>query len=164
MPSKSKPKRSFGQIARLPSRRYRARYTGPDTALHNAPHTFEARIDAEAWLTDERRLIVGETWSPPRDREAKLRGPLTFRSYSASWLADRNLKPRTREHYGYLLRYQLAALDDVPLKQITPVMVRRWHSSLRPPQVGLSIVFRFMPRRAGRSVGGGLRGWSLGLR
>jgi len=131
VPSKSKPKRSFGQIARLPSRRYRARYTGPDTALHNAPHTFEARIDAEAWLTDERRLIVSENWTPPRDREAKLRGrPLTFRSYSASWLADRNLKPRTREHYGYLLRYQLAALDDVPLKQITPVMVRRWHSSL----------------------------------
>jgi hypothetical protein len=87
VPSKSKPKRSFGQIARLPSRRYRARYTGPDTALHNAPHTFEARIDAEAWLTDERRLIVGETWTPPRDREAKLRGPLTFASYSASWLA-----------------------------------------------------------------------------
>ena len=29
-----------------------------------------------------------------------------------------------------MLRYQLAALDDVPLKQITPVMVRRWHSSL----------------------------------
>jgi len=33
--------------------------------------------------------------------------------------------------------------------------------SLRPPQVGLSILLRFMPRRVGRSVGGGLRGWSL---
>jgi len=32
---------------------------------------------------------------------------------------------------------------------------------LRPPQVGLSILLRFMPRRVGRSVGGGLRGWSL---
>jgi len=31
----------------------------------------------------------------------------------------------------------------------------------RPPQVGLSILLRFMPRRVGRSVGGGLRGWSL---
>jgi len=34
-------------------------------------------------------------------------------------------------------------------------------TSLRPPQVGLSILLRFMPRRVGRSVGGGLRGWSL---
>jgi DNA-binding beta-propeller fold protein YncE len=33
--------------------------------------------------------------------------------------------------------------------------------SLRPPQVGMSILLRFMPRRAGRSVGGGPRGCSL---
>src|SRR5664280_1865040 len=32
---------------------------------------------------------------------------------------------------------------------------------LRPPQVGMSILLRFMPRRAGRSVGGGPRGCSL---
>jgi hypothetical protein len=29
-------KRGLGQITRLPSGRYRARYTGPDMALHNA--------------------------------------------------------------------------------------------------------------------------------
>src|SRR5450759_2232415 len=34
-------------------------------------------------------------------------------------------------------------------------------NSLRPPQVGMSILLRFMPRRAGRSVGGGPRGCSL---
>lgn len=123
-------KRAFGQIVRLPSKRYRARYTGPDTRLHNAPHTFETRLDAEAWLTDERRLVIAGTWSPPRDRQAKLRGPLTFGAYSRTWLADRDLKPRTREHYASLLRYQLAPFDEVPLRQITPATVRRWHASL----------------------------------
>jgi len=42
-----------------------------------------------------------------------------------------------------------------------PPEVRASDASLRPPQVGLSILLRFMPRRVGRSVGGGLRGWSL---
>ncbi|MEO7070430.1 MAG: site-specific integrase, partial [Nostocoides sp.] len=58
-------KRNFGQITRLPSKRYRARYTGPDTALHNAPNTFDTSEDAQAWLTDERRLISAGTWSAP---------------------------------------------------------------------------------------------------
>ncbi|MEO3939350.1 tyrosine-type recombinase/integrase [Dermatophilaceae bacterium Soc4.6] len=123
-------KRAFGQMTKLPSKRYRARYTGPDTSLHNAPHTFETRMDAEAWLTDERRLIVAGSWTPPRDREARIRGPLTFGAYAKTWLADRDLKPRTRQHYGSLLRYQLAPLDDTPLRDITPAMVRRWHASL----------------------------------
>ncbi len=29
-------RRGFGQIRKLPSGRWHARYTGPDTALHNA--------------------------------------------------------------------------------------------------------------------------------
>ena len=68
-------KRASGQIVRLPSKRYRARYTGPDTRLHNAPHTFETRPDAEAWLTDERRLVIAGTWSPPRDRQRSCAAP-----------------------------------------------------------------------------------------
>lgn len=58
-------KRSFGRIAKLPSKRYRARYTGPDACLHNAPTTFDSRMDAEAWLADERRLIASGAWTPP---------------------------------------------------------------------------------------------------
>ena len=60
-------KRTFGQVSRLPSKRYRARYTGPDGALHSAPWTFETSGDAEAWLVDERRLISGR-WTPPKVR------------------------------------------------------------------------------------------------
>jgi hypothetical protein len=41
-------KRGFGQLRRLPSKRYRAFYTGPDTALHYGPSTFETKLDAEA--------------------------------------------------------------------------------------------------------------------
>lgn len=62
------PKRTFGQVSRLPSKRYRARYTDPDGALHSAPWTFETSGDAEAWLVDERRLISSGRWTPPKVR------------------------------------------------------------------------------------------------
>ena len=58
-------RRGFGYIRRLPSRRYQASYIGPDTVRHPAPHTFEARMDAEAWLAAERQAITAGTWVPP---------------------------------------------------------------------------------------------------
>ena len=48
-PAKRAGKRAFGSLAVLPSGRIRARYTGPDGALHSAPRTFDTRSDAEAW-------------------------------------------------------------------------------------------------------------------
>lgn len=56
-------RRSFGQITRLPSKRYRARYTGPDTALRNALTTSDRKQDAEVWLLDERRMISEGRWT-----------------------------------------------------------------------------------------------------
>jgi integrase len=122
-------RRSFGQLRRLPSKRWQAFYTGPDTALHYAPSTFEAKIDAEAWLTDERRLIASGAWVAPADRHHAQVTSITLGSYASAWLADRTLKPRTREHYQALLDHHiLPALGDKPLKAITPVTIRSWHA------------------------------------
>ena len=55
-------KRVFGEISQLPSRRFRARYTGPDRNRHSAPVTFVARIDAEGWLVEQERLISRGEW------------------------------------------------------------------------------------------------------
>src|SRR5688500_15377450 len=95
-------KRGFGQIVKLPSGRYRARYTGPDGVRHNAPYTFDARQDAEGWLADERRLLQAGTWVAPKVRTDRARNVLTFGSYAEAWLRDRTLKPRTRQHYRSL--------------------------------------------------------------
>jgi integrase len=122
-------KRSFGQIRRRSSKRWQAFYTGPDTALHYAPSTFEAKVDAEAWLTDERRLIASGNWVSPAMRQQGLLKPVTLAEYATPWLADRPLKPRTREHYQQLLdRLILPSLGDKPLRAITPVTVRTWHA------------------------------------
>lgn len=124
-------RRSFGQLRKLPSKRWQAFYTGPDTALHYAPSTYEAKIDAEGWLTDERRLIAAGAWTPPEHRSALTAKSLTVAAYAGPWLADRPLKPRTREHYQSLLDRQiLPTLGHMPLKALTPVVIRSWHAGL----------------------------------
>lgn len=122
-------KRSFGQIERLPSKSYRARYTGPDGRLHRAPVTFSTKLDAEAWLTDERRLISSGAWDPPAGR--KTAQSLTFGAYAERWLSNRDLKPRTRSHYRSLLdRHILPLLGGVPLKGISGELIRDWYADL----------------------------------
>lgn len=130
-------KRSFGQITRLPSKRYRARYTGPDTALHNAPSTFDTKLDAGDWLTDERRLISAGTWTPPAARtraaaaaEADRRANV-FATYARGWLAGRHdLRATTRASYKTALeRHLVPTFGDTPLDEITPSMVRSWFQS-----------------------------------
>lgn len=130
-------KRSFGQITRLPSKRYRARYTGPDTALHNAPSTFDTREDAEAWLTDERRLISAGNWTAPAARRAAAqvaeaeRRSNVFATYARGWLAGRHdLRPTTRASYRTAIeRHLVPTFGDTPIDEITPSMVRSWFTS-----------------------------------
>ena len=63
-------KRSFGYIRLLPSKRYQASYIGPDSLRHVAPETFTAKMDAEGWLSSERRLIEWDQWISPAQRAA----------------------------------------------------------------------------------------------
>jgi integrase len=123
-------KRSFGQLRKLPSGRWQAGYTGPDTRVHMAPTTFTAKIDAEAWLVDERRLVESKEWLPfaARRPDNRRRGQ-DLETYANRWLEDRALKPRTREHYRSLLDHQiLPDLGTMTLATITPAVVREWHA------------------------------------
>jgi len=138
-------RRQFGQIARLPSKRYRARYADPRGALtpkgeavrHSAPFTFTTKQDAEAWLADERRLIEAGTWTPPQTRQRHAReaeerraGNL-FDAYARAWLDSRHdLRPTTRASYDTAIRRHLVpAFGHLPLDEITAEKVRRWFTS-----------------------------------
>ena len=86
-------------------------------------------MDAEAWLVDERRIIASGVWVAPAERHHQQVTSRTLDSYAAAWLADRPLKPRTREHYQALLdKHILPTLGDKPLKALTPVIIRTWHA------------------------------------
>ncbi|KAA1423302.1 site-specific integrase [Mumia zhuanghuii] len=131
MTNRTRRKQSFGEISKLPSGRFRARYTGPDNARHSAPHTFVTRTDADAWLSIERRLISNPDveWMPPSVRAKRKRRELDFATFAESWLAHRRLAVRTREEYQRLLdRFILPAFGSTKLKRITPDMVREWYA------------------------------------
>lgn len=127
----ARTRRGWGTVRRRASGRWQAFYTGPDLAKHYAPTTYDTREDAEAWLTDERRRLSAGAWTPPSDRAKAAQAPDTFARYSAAWLADRDLKPRTREHYRQLLDHHLLPMfGSLTLAQITPAAVRSWHAGM----------------------------------
>lgn len=134
-------RRGFGAIRKLPSKRFQASYTAPDTQRHTAPYTFQTTMDAERWLSDERDLIATGKWSPPQQRSTatKIADAKMFGTYSEAWLRDRpNLKPRSRALYQSLLtRHLLPTFANVALADISPESVRVWHASMDPAKPSL---------------------------
>lgn len=150
-------RRQFGQITKLASGRFRARYSDPTGRLtpagepvrHNAPYTFDSRVDAEGWLTDERRLISSGAWTSPEARreaarQAELSRLPTFSDYATRWISDRRVKgralaPRTQDAYrDYLKRFLTPTFGDLHLDEITPGMVNLWFDRLWPQRKGRS--------------------------
>ncbi|MGV5046695.1 tyrosine-type recombinase/integrase [Rhodococcus pyridinivorans] len=129
-------RRGWGMVRRLPSGRYQASYVGPDLARHNAPATFAAKVDAEGWLGQQRRLVDLGVWTPPgAEPNEDGHDKLTVAIYARRWLeeAQGRLKPRTIVLYrGYLENLVLPDLGDVPLAELTAPEVRRWRAGLDP--------------------------------
>ncbi|ABM15141.1 tyrosine-type recombinase/integrase [Mycolicibacterium vanbaalenii] len=124
--------RGWGWIRQLPSKRYQASYIGPDLIRHKASTTFGARIDAEGWLSQERRSIELDTWTPPAQRAAEVKAKaVTLGEYSTKWIEDRNVKPRTRSSYRDILRLHIEPrLGSMAMKNLTGEVVRSWYAGL----------------------------------
>lgn len=113
--------RHFGNIRKLGSGRFQARYRGPDGGLRSAPSTFERRSDAARWLTFREAEIARGDWIDPES--AKIR----FGEYAEQWMRDRVLKVRTEELYRGLLRnHLLPTFAGVSLGDIDEAAVRSW--------------------------------------
>lgn len=115
--------RSFGNIRKLPSGRYQARYWHLGRQVP-ADDTFGTKVDARAWLasieTDIRR---GEHISP-------FAAQIRFGDYAAEWLDARPIRPRTRATYTSQLAQILPTYAGACLPEITPHDVRLWHGRL----------------------------------
>jgi integrase len=127
-------KRYFGNVRKLPSGRYQARYSGPDGRAYTArretggPLTFDTKGDAESWLSLRHSEILRKEWLPPA---APKPSPKLFRTYAAAWLVDRDLAMRTRELYERLLTNHLyPTFGATPVPEITSAEVRTWYAAL----------------------------------
>jgi integrase len=122
----ARKRRGFGRLRQLPSGRWQAAYTGPDTKLHHAPRTYAHESDAEGWLAAERRKIDLGTWGAVERSDG-----ITLRAYADKWIEQRQLRPRTRTHYESMLeRLILPDLGDAKIVTLTPAKVRGWHAEL----------------------------------
>lgn len=93
--------------------------------MRSGPSTFDTKSKATAYLSAMQADMDRQTWRDPRAQSVRLR------TYADQWLEARDLKPRTRADYRRILDHHLyPALGDLPLRSITPTIVRDWHSDL----------------------------------
>ena len=116
-------RRRFGQIRKLPSGKWQASYVAPTGKRENAPTTFRTKTDASRWLAQVEADISRGTWlNDDLGRQA-------FGDYARAWLRDNpKMGPRYRETCTRNMRLHMASLVDMPLKGITPPVVRAWYA------------------------------------
>lgn len=130
MARKKRTPGTFGAVETLPSGRHRARYRGPDGRRYTAPTLFLTQKDARGWLALRQADIIKGKWMPP-DADEKPQPKLTFKAYADTWIAQRDLKDRTREHYEKLLEdHIMGKFGSLPIASITADDVRAWHAKL----------------------------------
>ncbi|MCA4731007.1 tyrosine-type recombinase/integrase [Mycobacterium avium] len=151
--SGTKNRRGWGWVRKRSSGRYQASYIGPDNVRHFAPTTFEHKIDAEEWLTDERRAIqeakkalksvptggnlVRLDWMSPEQRDVaadeSFKSQMTLAEYGEKWITERKLAPRTRIDYQRILASDIGPkLGSVMVSNLRPAMIRSWFGSMDP--------------------------------
>lgn len=120
---------TFGSVDKLATG-YRARYYGPDGRRYKAPTLFRTKAQARSWLSLRHAEIIRKAWEPPEVAENS-QPKLTLDAYSKTWMAQRDLKDRTREHYDKLLEAHIVpAFGTLPIASITADDVRAWHAKM----------------------------------
>ena len=113
----------------LPSGRHQARvtYRGREYAA-----AWDTTKQAEAWIQRTRKELREGTFEGQSVEDPETGKPLSpvFREYAAQWVADRDLKPRTRADYTRMLD-NFGAIDNTRLDQVTREIVKKWFTALK---------------------------------
>jgi integrase len=104
--------------------RYRARYQSPDRTWRS--RTFDRRVDAQRWLTNELVKLDRGEWVDPRA------GRVAFASVAEQWMTGRTtLRETTRvRDRSYLNSLVLPHLGDKPIGAIQPSDLEVWIADL----------------------------------
>ncbi|AXH46778.1 integrase [Mycobacterium phage Acolyte] len=110
-----------------------ASYISPvDGQRYWGPRNYDNRMDAEAWLASEKRLIDNELWTPPAERAKKAAvNAITVEEYTKKWLEERDLAAGTRELYKtHAAKRIYPVLGDTAVSEMTPALVRAWWAGM----------------------------------
>lgn len=124
-------RRAFGNVRKLKSGRYQARYIGPEGMQHVAPNTFSTKTEASRFLARVQADIERGAWLNPA------LGSVTFGQWADHYMSDTELRANTRARYQSVLKvHLLPAFGNAPLSSITPIQVKalvdRWKANLKP--------------------------------
>lgn len=129
----------FGTITRLPSKRYRARYTLDGVQLA-APHTFDTKVDAAGWLLVKQVEIGATGYRSPASLAAEAAATeaatVRFGPYGEANVRARKLRPSSERKEWLALGRILPTFGHLPLAAITPTMVRAWHTTVMGDRTG----------------------------
>ena len=114
---------SFGNIRKLPSGKYQARYWHLGKQVC-ADRTFAAKTDARRWLSTVEADIVSGDWVDPDA------GKITFGEYANWWIEQRPVRPRTKQIYEGQPKHTSQTFASVSLSDSRPIDVRGWHGEL----------------------------------
>ncbi|QJD52683.1 tyrosine integrase [Mycobacterium phage AN3] len=126
-------RRGWGSLRTQRSGRVQASYISPvDGQRYFGPRNYDNRMDAEAWLASEKRLIDNEEWTPPAEREKKAAASaITVEEYTKKWIAERDLAGGTKDLYSTHARKRIyQVLGDTPVAEMTPAPVRAWWAGM----------------------------------
>jgi len=151
----------FGQVTKLPSGRYRARYTVPGARQKwvNAPKTFEKKKTAETWLARQRTQIEDGAVRPET-----VATRTTLGEYAEQWIKTRRsakggpLRPTTTRTYRtYLSKHIVPTLGHLALPAVTRDVIRAWYADL-PDETptGNARVYAFLKSVCATAVEDGL--------
>ena len=128
-------RRAFGYIRKLPSGRFQASYITPAGDRRTAPKPFANKTDAGEWLTRVKVGILDGRWRDP------VLGRQLLVVYAGTWIDQRaGLRPRTVDLYRWLLKRHIEPhLARTRLDDLTPLVIRRWRSTLLEAGVSQSM-------------------------
>jgi integrase len=147
-------RRVFGSVRRLASGRWQVRYRDLAGAVHTGPHTFTSKTDAARYLALMEADLHRGAWADPK------LGRITLAEWAERWQqSTTNLRPTTRDLYGYLLRrFLLPTFGQAALSSIDVVAVRSWLAKLLAEGVSASTrakAYRLLLRILGAAVEAG---------
>jgi integrase len=147
-------RRVFGSVRRLSSGRWQVRYRDLTGAVHTGSHTFTSKTDAARYLALVEADLHRGAWADPK------LGRITLAEWADRWQeTTTNLRPTTRDLYGYLLRrFLLPTFGAASLSTIDVLAVRAWLAKLLAEGVRASTrakAYRLLSRILGAAVEAG---------
>jgi integrase len=147
--------RRFGTIRERPSGRFQALHEPAEAGGRQVTRTFDTEREAEDWLAEERTRLRRGEWLDP------LAGSTELSEFFETWITGRPLAPRTVELYRWLWSHCIdEQLGHRRLSQVTPSVVRSWHTALvradRPGPTTVAKAYRLLSAVLGDAVRDGL--------